>query len=261
MIGSTLPEDTNLDNFAPTGEGQWWWRKRTPASVLSTAQADTAEPRSALGDELLPVRGCRGALVYSTVLQEPYNPTSLAGLSREWAQPGLRLISLDDVPAATTCREEFSLPSSSTAMQIPPIDVTRLVEVAFSAAHYEVFRDGEESEFSRELVHLVRRYGSSALDAIDGLINFGEVDGEIGSVALRTIGRVEHPASYTVRLRLLERALAHNSSWIRDGAALGLASLGDPTAIGSLQRAIVQEPIEELRQDLKAVEEYLETLR
>lgn len=127
----------------------------------------------------------------------------------------------------------------------------------FAAAKEEVFEDGYESEFSKQLVSLVPRYGDDAMEPIIRLIVNNQVNPEVAAEALRWLGEMEDPVSRPSRLWLLERSLYSSSSRVRDGAILGLASLDDPHAIPYLRRAIEQEPCFELREDMEQVLEQL----
>ncbi len=85
------------------------------------------------------------------------------------------------------------------------------------------------------------------------LIAIEQVNAEVASESLRWLGHIEHPKTYDNRLWLLERSLFCSSARVRDGAALGLASLDDPHAIPYLRRAIQRENCIELRKDIKQV--------
>jgi HEAT repeat protein len=129
----------------------------------------------------------------------------------------------------------------------------------FAAAKDEYFEDGMESEFSRRLIRLLGEYGEKAVIELAFLILHDQVNAEIASEALRWLGHMEDTRSYQKRLWLLERSLFTPSARIRDGAALGLASLDDPHAVRYLRRAIDQESYPELRSDMEQVLAQLET--
>ena len=114
-----------------------------------------------------------------------------------------------------------------------------------------------ESEFSKELISCIRKYGNTAVEALTQFITMEQVDAEVASEALRWLGRMEHPATYRPRLWLLERSLSCSSAYVRDGAILGLASLEDRHSIIYLQKAIQNEQNEELQKDMEQVLEQL----
>jgi hypothetical protein len=93
------------------------------------------------------------------------------------------------------------------------------------------------------------------------LILAKDIDEEVASEALRWLGRMEDTKSYSKRLWLLERGLASPSPIIRDGAALGLASLDDRHAIPYLRLAVEREELDELRFNLGQVLDQLEDAR
>ena len=133
------------------------------------------------------------------------------------------------------------------------IEIDQKIETLFGAAREQVFEDGMESDFSKELISLVKKYGNAAITVLTRLIITEQVNAEVASEALRWLGNIEHPASYRSRLWLLERSLFCSSARVRDGAALGLASLDDPHAIPHLRRAIQRENCNELRKDIEQV--------
>ena len=135
------------------------------------------------------------------------------------------------------------------------------LEAIFWAAKGEYFEDGMESEFTRQLNYIVKKYGSAAIEAITCLLVYEKVNPEVAGEALRWLGRIEHPESYEYRRWLLERSLNLNSTRVRDGAILGLSSMDDQHAIPYLKQAIEREQCAELKVDMEQVLEQLESLR
>lgn len=147
---------------------------------------------------------------------------------------------------------------NSTAQEEP---LGEIIKTLFQNARNVTFEDGMESDFSRELVRLIRQYGKTAMEVITTLIVNDNVDAEVVAEALRWLGRMDHPPSHHDRLWLLEKSLFSSSVLVRDGAALGLASLDDPHAIPYLQQAIEREKYASLREDLEQVRDQLESTR
>lgn len=135
------------------------------------------------------------------------------------------------------------------------------LEAIFWAAKGEYFEDGLESEFTRQLNYIVKKYGNEAMEAITCLIVYEKVNLEVAGEALRWLGRIEHPESYEYRRWLLERSLGLNSTRVRDGAILGLSSMDDKHAIPYIKQAIEREQCAELKVDMEQVLEQLESLR
>jgi hypothetical protein len=140
------------------------------------------------------------------------------------------------------------------------IEIDQKIETLFGAAREQVFEDGMESDFSKELISLVKKYGNAAITILTRLIVTEQVNAEVASEALRWLGHMEHPKTYDNRLWLLEQSLFCSSARVRDGAALGLASLDDSHAIPYLKRAIQQENCTELREDIEQVLIQLESV-
>lgn len=165
----------------------------------------------------------------------------------------MRRIGEDLIRADTAIPGEHPIPESSTAQKRHPARLDESVQAAFRAAQDEVFEDGADSLFSEELSHLVHRYGAISVSVVAHLLSSPRTDVEVAAQALRSLAEIKHPASHDRRLWLLETGLGHASSWVRDGAALGLASLDDPAAIPALEGAIEREEVEELREDMEKV--------
>jgi HEAT repeat protein len=137
-------------------------------------------------------------------------------------------------------------------------EVLQSILITFDKAKEQVFEDGMESDFSKELVSFIKNYSNIAVRMLTDLILNEEVNAEVASEALRWLGQIEDPKTYSHRLWLLEQSLYCSSARVRDGAALGLAFLDDPHAIPDLREAIQREPYPELREDLEQVLEQLE---
>jgi hypothetical protein len=154
---------------------------------------------------------------------------------------------------ATMERVEGETSTTATIYDERRHSVERATAILFRSAQEEVFEDGIQSEFERQLALLVENEGTFAADAVARLISSVDVNGEVSSMALRALGEMSHPASRGWRLHLLEQSLRSSSYWVRDGATLGLAWMDDPTALPYLLKAAEQESIGALRQNMEAV--------
>lgn len=153
--------------------------------------------------------------------------------------------------------DEFTLEPTSGRADLGRIQ--RRIDAVFAEARDEVFEDGMESEFSRQLLSLVESSGNDGMSEIAYLIAYDQVNNWVASEALRWIGRMEDPETHGYRFWLLRESLGAPSPVVRDGAALGLASLNDRAAIPCLKEAIGREPIVELREDMALALADLET--
>lgn len=141
---------------------------------------------------------------------------------------------------------------SGTAPEANPPWVEEHVRTLFGEAVDERFDDGVESSFARELVSVVERWGDSAMAAAAWLVIRDLAEPQVSREALRALGHMRHADSHSYRLWLLERSLHALSPWVRDGAALGLASMRDVHAIAHLTQAVERESLAELREESKA---------
>ncbi|MCI0699445.1 HEAT repeat domain-containing protein [candidate division KSB1 bacterium] len=140
------------------------------------------------------------------------------------------------------------------------LNIDHELEALFQAYANGDFEDGMESEFISELISSIRIHGTKAIEAIRRIVLEQNVKPLVAFEALRWLGRVVHPESYRSRLFFLETCLDSPFRLVRDGAALGLASMKDTHAIPYLREAIAQEKIQDLRKDLEAVLLRLENL-
>lgn len=149
--------------------------------------------------------------------------------------------------------------AASTRLSIAQdMEVRFKIEALFNSYADEQFEDGMDNEFVHELTALVIRYDTKAVNCIADRIAMNRANPQVISEALRWLGQIRHPVSHRSRLSLLEGNLRSPSRWIRDGAALGLASMKDTHAVPYLREAIRKEQIPDLRDDLELVLDTLE---
>jgi len=138
--------------------------------------------------------------------------------------------------------------------------VRAAVASAFSDAGEQVFEDGIESDFSRQLASLVAGQGATVIEAVAEAILSENVSRETAAEAVRWMGLIDDSRTYEMRVQLLIRGLESPAARVRDAAALGLSFLDAEEAIPSLEQAIAREPHSELRQDMGQVLEELKGL-
>jgi|SRR5215831_13182933 len=164
---------------------------------------------------------------------------------------------------------ETSSWTNNSLLEEPSENVTRLhdrpPELAenfrcqFISAKDEIFEDGMESEFSKDLMGLIKKYGNDAIAELAYFIVYEKGSAEVTAEALRWLGMLDDPSTYIFRRWLLETSLRSSSLWIRDGAALGLSFMDDLHAIPFLKAAITIEAVDEIRRSLQQVLDQLES--
>lgn len=118
----------------------------------------------------------------------------------------------------------------------------------------EIFEDGMHTNFSRKLVGYVSLYGNSALEIIKELILGSQVSTPVAADALKWLGLMDTDAFINERRILLEFCLLKSTStWIRDGAIVGLSYIDNPQSITSVQQALEQETAQWLKGDIETV--------
>jgi hypothetical protein len=139
-------------------------------------------------------------------------------------------------------------------------ELSLAITIMFDTSKYEHFENGFESELARTIIALVTQHGNAAVIEIAYHIISNQVNAEVASEALRCLGDMTHSSSYDSRLWLLEYSLQNSSAMVRDGAILGLASLGDCHAMKYIQQAIQRELYKDLCDKMVQVFAYLESL-
>lgn len=128
-------------------------------------------------------------------------------------------------------------------------EITKRVKSIFNSARFEFFEAGMDNIFHRELTPLLG--SNEVVAAIASVID--EDSYATVSEVLKVIGYVNYSVTHDSRLALLLKELKSHSFEVRDGAGIGLDSLGDLAAIPALREAIECEPIKWMRQNLELV--------
>lgn len=149
--------------------------------------------------------------------------------------------------------------SASTAITLQPRrDVGATIENLFRVGRNEIFEDGMESSFSRELVALVRMHGEVAILEIARIITSEYADACVDAETLKWMGRIKDARTHSFRRWLLLRGLTSSNTLVREGAGLGLSFMNDPDAISWLKQAVEREQVSELREDLSQILQQLQ---
>jgi len=137
-------------------------------------------------------------------------------------------------------------------------ELIRRIEDLFAAGEGEIFEAGEESEFSKGLVEVVKQYGAEAVKVVDNLILGNRTHPTVAAEALCVLGDLDDTATYESRSLLLTKSVGSKSSRIREGAILGLCHTNDYRSITALKGAYASEPYAFLREYIEQVLQILE---
>ncbi len=127
------------------------------------------------------------------------------------------------------------------------------------ASEYQ-FEDGMISPFEVELRKLVYWYDIDALEALHDFIEHGNSN-TVSAESLRIIGDIKDPTTHPYRTWLLVKYLRHESTYIRDGAIVGLLYLDDPASISAVEAAKETETSSLLKEDLRQLADQLKATR
>lgn len=121
------------------------------------------------------------------------------------------------------------------------------------------FLDGHESAFSDAIKTYFCRHPNYASVFIEKEIRLKRFSDELFGEALRAIGRLDDDFSVYIRLQLLVNCLISDSTRVKDGALLGIASIDKPVqyVMIALQEAIDRETITPLKQSMQQVYDQL----
>ena len=113
--------------------------------------------------------------------------------------------------------------------------------------------DGMTADLGEKLIAMIQTYGDEGVKALANIIASGKVSAEILSHTLRWLARIDDHKTYDARLMLLTDCLRSTSHIIRDGALLGLSTLGDRRAIDGIRSAAACETRASLKRDMEEV--------
>jgi hypothetical protein len=142
---------------------------------------------------------------------------------------------------------------SSTQIREMTPEIKVRLDAILDAARRDIIEDGMYNAINERLPGLIARDFKAVIPALMSVIEGGRTTPIIAAEVLKELGRLRNDASHASRLWVLERALNQPSPYIRDGAGLGLAALGDPNAIPYLRRAVENDPNAQTRADLQLV--------
>lgn len=112
------------------------------------------------------------------------------------------------------------------------------------------FVDGMESDFSVRIISLIKENTSASRQEVTAII-LDEEHPEDAGEALRWIGRVECENSLGFCRQMLELGIKSPHARVRDGAVLGLTSLGGAFALATVEKALKRETCPELQKDMQ----------
>ncbi len=155
--------------------------------------------------------------------------------------------------------EDEEEPSPLSSLQAGTQAVTIDAQACLDVVEVEELEDGMTLELGERIEYLAKTHGVAGITALSIILSSGSMSPETVSHTLRWIGRINGPKTLDARVKLLTTSLESQSPIIRDGAALGLGVLGSQQAIPSIQKAIEQEKIKELKKDMRRVLEKLQS--
>jgi len=149
--------------------------------------------------------------------------------------------------ASTTCSSEMSSVEQ---------DVAGLMGIVAP----EELEHGADTPLIPALYLTIRQHGADAVFELAASIESSQMDPQLASWVLRWLGKlIDHP-SHRARVWLLVRGLQSPVPMIRDGAALGLASIRDIRTVDALRTAAARERYSRLRRNIEMAIRQVEQL-
>lgn len=183
------------------------------------------------------------------LLRAPHTSTtqaSWAETSPQWIQPALNATDVSTGRGTLTGR----IPEASTLRDEDALAIEAAVAALTEMTAPEELEPGIDTPLIPALYEAVRKYGADAVFEIAASIESSQLDPQLASWLLRWLGRLPDHSTHAVRRWLLERGLQSSVPMIRDGAASGLASLGDPRPIAALRAAASRERYSRIRRNI-----------
>lgn len=271
LVGRSIADEATLYELPPadslaSNQAERRIRGRSTICIPDTRGVmNVGQPWAfAPGRSVFVVGGIHGARTALGLGSAQVMQVAIPETSGPWLQERLQLFRPTGVPVFLESYE-LSLRDVATAIVYPDLQTVSSTaptrnpnaearfKTIFRRGREERFEDGMESEFSKELESLIRAYGPSSREVLARLLEDDRVSARVWGEAMRCLGRFDDPGSYEARLWVIEKGLTSGSALVRDGAALGLASMDDPSAIPYLQRAIDSETLGGLRADMQEV--------
>ena len=141
-----------------------------------------------------------------------------------------------------------SLADSSATEQALDVSFDSL----FDSAEDETFFDGEDGPFNQGIALAIEVYGQVAVRSFHKALMSHPQSAEVVEEALRSIGLIEDVRTHHSRLAILISALDSQNPRTRDAASVGIASMDDPAAIPSIERALHRETSVQLKESFRS---------
>lgn len=162
----------------------------------------------------------------------------------------LHLVPTGEATQQRPLRSGTAVSESSTAHPEDPIAVETAVAALMQTCPTEDLEPGADTPLVAALYELVHAHGTAAILELGGSIESREMDPQMAGWVLRWLGRLRDHTTHSSRRWLLCRGLRSPVPMIRDGAAAGLASLGDDSALADLQAAANSERYSRVRRNI-----------
>jgi hypothetical protein len=160
---------------------------------------------------------------------------------------------------AATSATKVDVPTpSSTKPIVSSQSIERELQQLFEAFRHEVFEDGIESEFSKQLVQIISTKGNLALLELNALLRAPNTSANVAAEALRWLGQIRDSETHAYRRWILADLLKAPNVLVRDGAIVGLLNLNDSSVKHAVETARDSETSAQLREDLSQLLEELE---
>ncbi len=200
------PFDESFDGTAPA---RVIWQDHAGSYVLRLGSEVAGKGSDFWGLQRAPSQ--RG--VYYYVLQQtetegdPSVQQMLRAVSQTWnwtiGKRGVSTFDLESLSDTSPLASVFAVQDTER--------VEKCIRSLFARAESEHFEDGLETDFSRQLVELVKTYGDNAVEVLAYLILREKVSVEAASEAMRWLGQIEDASTLKYRRWVLEQSLSSPS--------------------------------------------------
>lgn len=203
----------------------------------------------------------------TTVYKEDSVTNNLEGQARHWKihLPGIysAWIAPSDFDLQSALqRAEFTETTQQTSAEESESGIENLLRAWLNKlivnAENEVFTDGMDSSFSRNLTLIIEIFGNTATSAIEEMVKERRINVEVMEELLRQLGYMEDTRTHHSRLNVLIQSLKSPDPRVRDATSIGLAAMDDRSALSAVRVAFERERHALIKDSLKMVVDQLQ---
>lgn len=245
----------DTDFLAPRGDAMYLIASHVTAGVEDPYSMKVVGSRTAMGDPPEEMQATMVSVHHQSPMYRILGTHSMVKQAN-------RTSSMPGDPRDDCFEVSWGLAGPSEWLKHQPISSVRLEQSLhglFDAATEEKFERGMESDFAKGLKGLLVLSPIELLRLLRTRLTETSMPVEVVAEAMRWLGEQEQKSIRKHIVSLLIYGLQHTSPLVRDAGALALGRLEGSNSLSHLNRAIADETVPELRQDMRDLAESLQS--